>query len=84
MKSYKGDIKTKAQIQIEQQFLYNLSQIIELCPQYTLSQHIAHIFRSKGSDKQPYFWADENSLKKIEQYYDELKSDLVSTLHEED
>lgn len=72
-----SNLKTKAQVQIEQQILYNLTQIVEIFPQYTMAQHFCHFLRSKGEGKQPYFWSDEQLLKKIESYYDELKNDLL-------
>lgn len=77
-------IKTKKQIQTEQQVIYNLSQIVELAPQYTIAQHITHFLRRKGEPKEVYFWSDELVLKKIEEYYDELKIDLLINREEED
>lgn len=76
-------IKTKKQIQIEQQILYNLSQIVELAPQYTVSQHLLHFLRRKNESKDVYFWSDELVLKKIEEYYDELKNDLLINISED-
>lgn len=76
------EIKTKQRIQIEQQFLYILSKIVETFPQYKLSQHMAHIFRRKTENAFPYFWDDELSLRKIEAYYDELVSDLANYVPE--
>lgn len=70
------DLKTKQRTEIEQQFLYVLSKVVEMFPQYTLSQHLAHIFRRKTEAKLPYFWTDELSLKRIEEYYDELLTEL--------
>lgn len=69
--------KTKQQIQIEQQFLYILAQIVESFPQYKISQHLIHFQRRKGDGKDMYFWSDEYTLKKLEDYYDELKNDLT-------
>ncbi len=76
-------IKTKNQIQIEQQILYNFAQIIEAFPQYTVSQHISHFLRKKRETKDVYFWSDELVLKKIEEYYDELKTDLILEIDED-
>ena len=73
------NLKSKQQVQIEQQVLYYLSQIVELFPQYTLAQHFTHFMRRKGELKDTYFWPDELILKKVEEYYDELKNDLLST-----
>lgn len=77
-------IKTKNQIQVEQQILYNLSQIIEIAPQYTVAQHFLHFLRRKSDPKDVYMWADEVVLKKVEEYYDELKNDLLSPIEEDD
>lgn len=77
------NIKTKKQIQVEQQILYNLSQIVELAPQYTFSQHLLHFLRRKNETKDVYFWSDEITLKKIEEYYDELKNDLLTDIPED-
>lgn len=69
--------KTKAQIQVEQQILYNLANIIEAFPQYSIAQHLSHFLRKKNETKDVYFWSDELILKKVEEYYDELKTDLI-------
>lgn len=78
------NIKTKQQVQVEQQILYNLSQIVEVFPQYTLAQHMAHFLRRKNEKKESYEWSDELLLKKIEAYHDELKRDLLLPIEEED
>lgn len=75
--------KTKAQVQIEQQLLYNLAQVIEAFPQYTVAQHICHFLRKKNELKDAYHWSDELLLNKLEAYYDELKTELVN-IGEED
>jgi hypothetical protein len=69
--------KTKEQVQIEQQVLYNLVQIIQDFDQYSLSKHLLHILRKKQDDEDPYFWSDEKLLKKIEKYFDELNTELL-------
>jgi hypothetical protein len=79
-----SNVKTKKQIQVEQQVLYTLSQIIEIAPQYTIAQHLTHFLRTKGKEKEVYGWSDELILKKVEEYYDELKSDLLLPVEEED
>jgi len=76
--------KTKQQIRVEQQFLYNLAQIIELFPNYTLAQHLTHFLRRKDDASQgSYFWNDELLLHKVESYYDELKDELINGVEEE-
>lgn len=70
--------KNKKDLQTEKQILYLLSQISEMFPQYTFAQHLVHILRTKGFRKDPYEWGDVSLLKVIEQYYDELQSDLLS------
>lgn len=77
-------IKTKAQIQIEQQFLHTLAQIIEAFPQYTIAQHICHFMRKKAEARDSYFWVDEGVLNKLELYYDELKNELIIDIDDED
>ena len=69
--------KTKAQVQVEQQLLYNLAQVVEAFPQYTMAQHLCHFLRKKGELKDVYFWPDDMLLNKLEAYYDELKNDLL-------
>jgi hypothetical protein len=76
-------IKTKKQIQVEQQILYNLSQIIEIAPQYTTTQHFLHFLRRKGDSREVYNWPDEFLLKKIEEYYDELKNELLNPVEDD-
>lgn len=66
-------IKSSQQIRTEQQFLYLLAQIIEAFPQYSIAQHLTHMLRKKNDIQDVYFWSQDTILKKIEQYYDELK-----------
>ena len=77
-------VKTKAQIQIEQQFLYNLAQVLEAFPQYTISQHLVHFTRRKGLKQELYYWSDERILQRLEDYYNELKATLSTNVYEED
>lgn len=70
-------VKTKAQVQIEQQFLYNLAQIIETFPQYKIGEHLGHFLRKKGEKQEFYYWSNELLLQKLEEYYNELKDTLV-------
>jgi hypothetical protein len=72
------EFKDKKRIETEQQFLYILSKVVEMFPQYSISQHFAHIFRRKTEPSLPYFWTDEVSLRRIEEYYDELVSELAN------
>lgn len=77
-------IKTKKQVQVEQQILYNLTQIIEICPQYSVAQHFVHFMRPKSDNTDVYGWSDDIILKKIEEYYDELREDLLTPSVNED
>lgn len=70
-------VKTKNQIQIEQQFLYNLAQIIEAFPQYKVAEHLAHFLRKKGENQEFYYWSNTLLLQKLEEYYSELKETFV-------
>jgi len=63
--------------------LHNLAMIVEKFPQYTLAQHLSHFMRSKGEQKDKYFWEDSFVLNKIEDYYDELCVDLEPIKTEE-
>ena len=71
-------IKTKQQIQIEQQFLYNLARVLEPFPQYTVSQHLVHFTRRKGLKQELYDWSDERILQRLEDYYNELTTTLLT------
>jgi hypothetical protein len=71
------NVKTKQETQVEQQIFYNLVQIVESFPQYTLAQHVHHFTRKKSDDQESYFWSDEKLLKKVEKYYDELQQELM-------
>ena len=65
--------REKRKIQTEQQIFHLLINIVEMYPEYTLSQHLWHILRKKNEVNEAYFWSDEITLKKFEDYYDELK-----------
>jgi predicted component of type VI protein secretion system len=69
-------MKNNRSIQEEQQILYLLAQIVEAFPQYTISQHLAHILRKKSEAVEAYHWDNALLLKKFEGYYDELNQDL--------
>ena len=49
-------VKTKSQLRVEQQFLYNLAQVIEAFPQYKIAQHLIHFLRRKGDLRDVYAW----------------------------
>ena len=76
-------IKSKQQIQTEQQFLYTLAKVMEAFPQYSISQHLTHFLRRKGEKQEVYFWKDDMLLNKLENYYDELKSEFIHTIEED-
>lgn len=68
--------KDKKKIQTEQQIFHLMINIVEMYPQYTLSQHLCHALRKKEDVQEAYFWSDEKLLKRFEDYYDELRQDL--------
>lgn len=68
----------KRKRQIEEQIFYNLMQIVQTFPQYTLTQHMVHVLRRKGDAQEAYEWDIEKLLKKFENYLDELNSELSS------
>lgn len=68
--------KDKKKIQTEQQIFHLMINIVEMYPQYTLSQHLWHVLRKKDGPSEAYFWSDEELLKRFENYYDELRADL--------
>ena len=71
-------MKDKKTMQVQQQILYNLVQILDIFPQYSVTQHLWHIMRTKGIEKEPYFWDDVTLLSKIESYYQELNTELLN------
>jgi hypothetical protein len=71
----------KQKIQTKQQIFHNFVEIVELFPQYTISQHILHVMRPQTGS---YQWSDEELLKKFEKYRDELENDLTDSIQEED
>lgn len=63
-------------MQVVQQIFYNLSEVVELYPNLTISQHLASILRRKSSEgKEFYYWNNDELLKRIEQHKDELEQD---------
>ena len=69
------------QIQIKSQIIHNFVEIIELFPQYTMSQHMVHILRPQTGC---YQWNDGELLKKIEKYRDELENELVDNIKDDE
>lgn len=76
--------KSKERIQAEQQIFHLLINIVEQYPQYTFSQHLCHLLRKQTEKVETYFWNDDLLLKKIENYYDELTTDLANNIDEID
>lgn len=74
----------KQKMQITSQIFRNLTEIVELYPQYTFSQHLATIQRKKSSDKEFYFWSDEELLKNVEKHKLELETAKLEETEEEE
>jgi hypothetical protein len=76
----------KRKMQIKQQFFHLLMEIAELYPDYTISQHLSGILRRKSSEsKEFYFWSNEELLKRVEKYKEELDTEeSMTVLGEED
>ena len=68
----------KKDAQVREQIFHNFVNILDLFPQNTISQHLLHILRKKDDVKSPYFWSNEELLKKFEKYHDELNTELIS------
>lgn len=66
----------KRKKQVEEQIFFNLMQIVQSFPQYSVAQHLAHILRRKLDAEECYHWADDKLLKKFEDYRDELEREL--------
>lgn len=67
------NLKTKAQ------FFKVLADVTTLHPQYSLAQHFTHIMRhseKEGGTKKLYHFTDQEMLKKVEKYYDELNNEV--------
>ena len=69
--------------QTEEQIFYNLMRIVQEYPQYTISQHLSHVLRTKGDSEQAYYWDNQKLLKKFEDYRDELDRELSTTTSED-
>lgn len=75
----------KKRMQVNQQIFHNLLEIVELYPQYSLSQHLASILRRKDSKiKEFYHWKDEELLKHIEQHKEELEGDQFMNIEDDE
>ena len=72
----------KKDAQVREQIFHNFVNILDLFPQYTISQHLSHILRKKDDAKASYFWNNEELLKKFEKYHDELSNELACTIDE--
>lgn len=75
--------KSREQIKLEQLILYNIVQLNDLFPQYTIAQHLCHLLRPKGGE-QAYHWDNIKLLSKLEQYLDELQTELVHSNFDKD
>ncbi len=71
-------------IRITAQIFHILSEIVELYPQYSIVHHLATITRRKGSDKEFYYWTEEEFLKRIEAHKEELEGDEFMTTNEDE
>ena len=65
-------VNERNRTRLKQLILQELVEVAELWPHINMAQHICTIMRpSTGA----YFWGDEELLKKIETYRDELEND---------
>lgn len=68
----------KKNMQNTQQIFHILLELIELYPQYTITQHLAGILRKKKENvKESYFWSNDQLLKRVESYKHELENDSL-------
>jgi hypothetical protein len=75
----------KRKMQTTQQIFHNLLEIVELYPQYSVSQHLAAISRRKNPNgKELFYWSDEELLKKIESHKSELEGDEFMNIVDDD
>jgi len=69
----------KKKMQTTQQIFHNLLELTELYPEYTITQHLSGILRRKNPNvKESYFWSNDQLLKRIENYKQELETDSVN------
>lgn len=72
-------------MQVKQQIFHNLSEVIELYPKYSISQHLAAILRRKSTEGSEFFhWDNKTLLKRIEQHKAELESEDIMHIESED
>jgi hypothetical protein len=68
----------KKRMQVIQQIFHNLSEVVELYPQYSVAQHLSAILRRKSDNgNQFHLWTNDELLKKIEQHKDELEGEDI-------
>lgn len=68
----------KRRMQSIQQIFHNLTEVVELYPQYSVSQHLSAILRRKSeTGKEFHFWSNDELLKKIEQHKEELEGEEI-------
>lgn len=68
----------KRNMQTTQQIFHILSELIELYPNYTITQHLSGILRKKKPGvTEAYFWSNEQLLKRVESYKHELENDSL-------
>jgi hypothetical protein len=67
-----------------QQIFHLLLELTELYPKYSIAQHFAGILRRKSNEsKEFFFWINEELLKRIEQYKEELEGEDLMNIEEE-
>jgi hypothetical protein len=75
----------KKKMQTTQEIFHNLLEIVELYPQYSITQHFHTITRRKSdTEKEFYYWNEEFFLKRIQQHKDELEGDSLMNIDEEE
>lgn len=77
--------KDKKKMQVIQQIFHNLSEVVELYPQYSVGQHLSAILRRKSTEgKQFHSWTNEELLSKVENHKSELEGEGLMNITEED
>jgi hypothetical protein len=75
----------RKKMQVVQEIFHNLSEVVELYPQFSISQHLSTILRRKSSDAKEFFhWNNDELLKKIEQHKEELEGEDLMNIETED
>lgn len=75
----------KKKMQTIQQIFHNLLEIVELYPQYSVTNHLATIIRKKDPKGKEFFhWSEEDFLKRIEKHKEELEGDDLMNIEEEE